>query len=83
LETVEDVPELEEELVFFPAEELTLAFAEESVLLQPVAIIASRANTLTSSITFWVFILLVSCVCSELLKSGSLSRINPTAHAQL
>jgi hypothetical protein len=44
------------ELLFFPGEELTLAFAEESVLLQAVAISASSANATTSSVIFRVFI---------------------------
>src|SRR5437868_1538099 len=47
----------EEELLFFPGEELTLAFAEESVLLQAVAISADIANATTSSVIFRVFIL--------------------------
>jgi hypothetical protein len=54
LAAVEDV--LEEELLFFAGEELTLAFAEEADLLQAVAISASIANTTTSSVIFRVFI---------------------------
>jgi hypothetical protein len=55
LEAVEDAPE--GELLFFPGEELTLAFADESVLLQAVAISADIANATTSSRFFRVFIL--------------------------
>jgi hypothetical protein len=51
----EDV--LDGALMFFPGEEATLAFAEESVLLQAVAISATSASATTSGVIFGVFIL--------------------------